>query len=168
MTQADRHGWFRASEPDGPCPAPDELWSFSRGELASVKRDEIRTHLTGCVWCGEKLARLGETAPADPEKVPAELDRRLRSNWQSDPLIRVWRSPLLWTALFVSSIGVSFADPRHYKQWLVIALVTGVRWAMSERARHQITLTRSSRPAEDGSRSAKRLDGARSDTRDAR
>lgn len=165
MSSQHKQGWFRASEPPTPCPAADELWGFERGTLAAVRQDEIRAHLTECVWCGEKLARFADPAlSTDPAAAdgmsvqpPAELDRKLKANWRVDPWKRIWRSQVLWMVLFVASVGVSFADPRHYKQWLVIALVTGIRWGMSERAaRHQITLMRSGAGG-DTDRSGKRL-----------
>jgi hypothetical protein len=138
----NKQSWFKASEPSGPCPPADELWSFGRGALAADRRDALKEHLSECVWCSEKIARMTEPSgvpDSEAAAVPDDLDRRLRKHWTVSPFVRIWRSQILWMVLFVGSVLVSFADPRHYKQWLVIALVTGVRWALSERAaRHTI------------------------------
>jgi hypothetical protein len=150
MTE-EKRSWFKASEPSGPCPSADELWSFGRGDLAAGRRDALKEHLSECVWCSEKIARIIEP-PGEPDAVaaaPEELDRRLRRNWTVSPFTRVWRSQVLWMVLFVGSVLISFNAPRHYKQWLVIALVTGVRWAMSERAaRHTIWSVRAHEASE--------------------
>ena len=58
-----RHGWFKAEEPKETCPAADELWLFTRSELAAERRDSVRDHLIRCVWCSEKTARMADGEP---------------------------------------------------------------------------------------------------------
>lgn len=141
-----KQGWFKSAQPQGACPDADVLWGFSNGELASDRRDAIKSHLIECVWCCEKIARFGEIAGGElPEvcSVPAPQDQNLRAHWRKPILQRIWASQGLWAILFVVSMVISFTDSRHYKQWLVLALVTGARWALSERAaRYQITVSR--------------------------
>lgn len=154
----DSKGWIKAAKPEGACPAADELWRFGQGELAIERRDAVRGHLTECVWCRETAARISEldaagaatplsgktsASPVQPPfdaPVPPSLDRKTRRIWSADPWRRLWRSQALWMALFALSIGVSFFQPRYYKQFLVIALVAGIRWALSERAAHRVAV----------------------------
>lgn len=160
MTQ-NKQGWFKASEPAAPCPAMDELWGFSLGELAAERRDSVREHLTGCVWCTEKVARFAESGVQNAsaaEPVPDALNRKTRRLWAQNPLSRIWRSSLFWMTLFVGSLAASFTQPRYYKQFLVIALVAGIRWALSERARHSILISRIQPPASSDSKRHSRVD----------
>jgi hypothetical protein len=144
MTES-KQGWFKAAQSQNPCPEADVLWGFSNGELASDRRDAIKSHLIECAWCCEKIARFGEVAgnkACEEAPVPPSLDQKLRAHWTKPMLQRIWVSQGLWAVLFIVSMTISFADSRHYKQWLVMALVTGARWALSERAaRYQITVS---------------------------
>lgn len=150
---APEQGWFKTTAPHDACPDADALWAFHAGELDAKRRDTVKSHLIDCAWCCEKIARFGDTAEGGPEAgetVPPGLDRKVRSRWNPSLLKRVWASQFFWAVCFLSAVSVSFADPRHYKQWLVIALVTGVRWALSERAaKHHLLITRK-RDAEGG------------------
>ncbi len=145
----NQQGWFKSQEPQTSCPSADELFFFVRGSMAADRRDTVREHMAGCVWCSEKIARLAEgDAAAGSEPVPDALSRRTRRLWHSHPLQKIWRSPMLWMTLFIVSLGISFGLPRYYKQFLVIALVAGIRWAMNERlARHHITVTKLETPS---------------------
>lgn len=137
----DRSGWFKSSGTAGDCLAADELWLFGRGELTADRRDAVRDHLTVCVWCSEKVARLTDPvlSPSDStaDPVPPGLNRQTRRLWTPSPVLRIWRSQALWAIFFVASIGISFGVPRYHKQFLVIALVCGIRWALSGRANRQ-------------------------------
>ena len=136
-----KQGWFKASGDAGVCPAADELWSLHQGDLTAERRDTLREHLIACVWCGEKAARFADTETAATETVPTDLNQRTRRLWTANPIQKIWRSPFLWMTLFLGSLAVSFTTPRYYKQFLVIALVSGIRWAINERTRHSITIT---------------------------
>lgn len=157
-TPKQHSGWFKSQEPQGACPAADELFFFVQGGMAAERRDAVRGHLAGCVWCSEKIARLSEgDAASASETVPDALHRKTRRLWSANPLQKIWRSQILWMTLFVASLLISFGQPRYYKQFLVIALVSGIRWALSERsARHSITVTRLDTPSTSNRSSAKR------------
>lgn len=145
-----KQGWFKASDSPSACPAADELWSFGRGEMTADRRDAMRDHLTACVWCSEKIARTAELDKTAPfaEPAPADLDRKARRRLGSGYSFKtIWQSQFLWMTLFLASLLISFGTPRYYKQFLVIALVSGIRWALSERARHTLMITKLDSPA---------------------
>lgn len=150
-----KRGWFRSERSERPCPAAEDLWAFVEGGIASEARDGIREHLISCAWCSEKVARMADPAAPVSEPVPAGLDRKTRQLWTRNPVAVLWRSQVLWMLLFIGSLGTSFATPRYYKQFLVLALVSGIRWALSERARHSITISKLS-TAQDTSRISSR------------
>jgi anti-sigma factor RsiW len=138
-------GYLRAASASGECPPLDELWACACGELPRDSKEVLNQHLAGCSWCAEKIARMSdpEAARGGEPKVPDALNRRAKKLWRVSILGRLWQTPWVWMTIFLSALGASFLMPRFYKQFLVIALVSGIRWALSERAqRHSITVTR--------------------------
>lgn len=64
---------LRAAIRAQPCPAPEAVAAFCRGEWAEPQAQQFQRHLLGCPTCAQHVARLRHTQPAPAEVLLSHL-----------------------------------------------------------------------------------------------
>jgi len=93
------------------CPSEAELGSYAEGGLSKKRRQELERHIAGCLYCQDMLIVAN--------KVLSEFQQRI---WQILGR-RKWLLGCLLCFMF------SFIFPRYFMQFLIAALILGIKWA---------------------------------------
>lgn len=117
-----------ASCPAG-CPAELELAKYLEGALASGKRQDIEKHLADCPYCLDLLVAARSVLKQETQIKPSWFNRFKKQKW------------LILTAV---SFAFSFVVRRFFLQFLFLALISGIKWALgSEGSRNLVMIFRS-------------------------
>lgn len=98
------------------CPAELELARYLEGVLPSEKRRNIEKHLADCSYCLDLLVAAKDIIKGEPQAKISWFKRLGRQKW------------LIMTAI---SFTLSFMVRRYFLQFLFMALIFGIRWALS-------------------------------------
>lgn len=120
------------------------------------QHEETLSHLGSCENCRESLSILVDFESQGKPSLPLALHtralRQVRKRHRQEQLMRIWRQGWVWFGALWVSVGLSFAFPRYYKQFLVLSLVFGIKWILDSRKSH-LHMTYVSQQASSDSRS---------------
>lgn len=115
-----------------------ELLKFTEGSLTEKALENWREHLAGCPHCRARLAGLCDAQTLNPEEAAAEpvtAKKSVRRYLAKKMPRRVFslgvRSPWFWVSL--GAWVLSFIFPKHFLQFLFLAVLTGGKWIIDER-----------------------------------
>lgn len=113
------------------CPDEARLTAFLGGKLKEAEARPVEEHIAGCPLCLENLRAgyLGERL-CDEKGLPpsnTEIIRKAKGIAKMDSRKRRIRSNL-WLAATVAAFLLSFTVPRYFAQFLVAALILGLKW----------------------------------------
>jgi hypothetical protein len=99
------------------CPDEAALAAFLGGKLKEAEARRIEEHIAGCPLCLESVRAgyLGEKL--HNAKGVAKMDPRMKNIRTS-----------LWLAATVAAFLLSFTVPKYFAQFLVLALILGLKW----------------------------------------
>lgn len=129
------------------CPAELELAKYLEGTLPSGKRQDIEKHLADCPYCLDLLVAARSVLKQETQIRPSWFNRFKKQKW------------LILTAV---SFLLSFVVRRFFLQFLFLALISGIKWALgSEGSRNLVMIFRSlsHRGAEEKEEVPKRVSG---------
>ena len=110
------------------CPAELELARYLEGLLSSDQRQNVEKHLADCSYCLDLLVVAKDILKKDPVVKVSWFKRLARQKW------------LILTLI---SFGLSFAVRRYFLQFLFLALIFGIKWALgSEGSKNLIMIFR--------------------------
>ncbi|MBF0254185.1 MAG: hypothetical protein HQL11_03575, partial [Candidatus Omnitrophica bacterium] len=120
------------------CPSFDFWARWSDGDLSEKERQAATEHLVECSFCTEVMKSLMEwkRVPECGEKIPRAWRLRLRREAGGTLFAgraRWWGRGRIWLVASVAAIGLSFCASSYYKQFLVIALLSGLKWIVDSR-----------------------------------
>lgn len=119
------------------CSGEAELAKYLEGALPSGKRLDIERHLSDCSYCLDLLVAARELL----KDVPGN-----KASWFNKLKAQKW---LLLTTI---SFAFSFAVKRYFLQFLFLALILGIKWALgNEGSRNLVMIFRSLSRNEDKS-----------------
>ena len=111
------------------CPSELELARYLEGVLPSLKRQVIEKHLSDCPFCLDLLVTAKDILKEEKIVKKSLLTHFFRQKW------------LLVT---VVCFGLSFAVRRFFLQFLFLALIFGIKWALNgEGSRNLVMIFRS-------------------------
>ncbi len=129
------------------CPVELELAKYLEGSLTSGKRQDMEKHLADCPYCLDLLVAAKSVLKQETQVRPSWFSRLKRQRW------------LILTAV---SFSLSFVVRRFFLQFLFLALISGIKWALgSEGSRNLVMIFRSlsHRGAEEKEEVPKRVSG---------
>lgn len=98
------------------CPSEVELSGYLEGALSSAKRQTIEKHLSNCSLCLDLLVTTKNILKEEKAAKKSLLSRISQQKW------------LILTA---ACFGLSFVVKRFFMQFLFLALIFGIKWALS-------------------------------------
>ncbi len=113
------------------CPDEASLAAFLGGKLREAEARAIEEHIAGCTVClesvragylGEKLHNEGDLPASD-----TEIIRKAKGIVKMDSRNKNIRANL-WLFATVAAFLSSFAAPKYFAQFLVAALILGLKW----------------------------------------
>ena len=113
------------------CPDEVALTAFLGGKLKEAEARPIEEHVAGCPLCLDNVRAgyLGEKL-YDGKGLPpsnAEIIRKAKGIAKMDSRKKRIRSNL-WLAATVAAFLLSFTVPKYFAQFLVAALILGLKW----------------------------------------
>lgn len=134
------------------CPDEARLEAFLGGKLKEAEARSIEEHVAGCPLCLENVRAgyLGERLynGKDLPGLNTEIIRKAKGLANMDSKKKRIQANL-WLAVTVAAFLLSFTVPKYFAQFLVAALILGLKWvsesesirtlivAMDARRRHE-------------------------------
>lgn len=117
------------------CPALEDLALYAADALNAGKAGEMDAHVRSCKACAElaRDARLYSRymPAARRERVPAHSKERAKSvnpNYRGKKTMISHVKKNKWLIISLCGFGASFAVPKYFQQFLIIAVIFGVKW----------------------------------------
>lgn len=122
------------------CPSPEALAQYALGAPSAAELYDIGAHIERCKSCGEVIdsaflysvygsnVKL-ENVPAKMKEAAKLLNPTYRSRG-SKPVALIRKN--IWFVLCVTSFIVSFFVPRHFLQFLILAVIFGFKWVFDK------------------------------------
>lgn len=112
------------------CPAELKLAKYLEGSLPSNMRQALEKHLADCPYCLDLLVVTKNVLKAEARSYKPSWFRRLKMQ--------------KWLILTGISFALSFVIRRFFLQFLFLALILGIKWALgSEGSRNLVMIFRS-------------------------
>lgn len=113
------------------CPDEAVLARYIGGAMAPWEKDRLEEHASACAACLENIraahmaeSMLSEGALAD---TPGKLKEKAKGLAKMDTGKRRMQS-YIWLAATVIAFTLSFTAPKYFAQFLVAALILGLKW----------------------------------------
>ncbi|MFH1245904.1 MAG: hypothetical protein V1662_05390 [Candidatus Omnitrophota bacterium] len=125
---------FHPIEKRQDCPTQLELMDYLEKRLSLSKREQIIDHISGCQGCLSmvELAQRAENEPPVFSASPARMVTRAKK--LALPVSCRRGSQYKWLILAVVPFALSFIFPRYFLQFLIAAVILGLKWVFDTAA----------------------------------
>ncbi len=115
------------------CPSEATLNAYMEGSISKAESEKITQHISQCLFCLELIEQasrqdmsIREPGPSR-ETVQRAIEIAKRQNLIK-PYYRLKKH--LWLIGTIVSFGLSFVFSRYFLQFLILALILGIKWAV--------------------------------------
>ena len=115
------------------CPSEAALNAYMEGSISKAENEKITQHISQCLFCLELIEQASRQDMSIREPGPSkETIRRAIEIAKGQNLIKPhYRlKKHLWLIGTIISFGLSFVFSRYFLQFLILALILGIKWAV--------------------------------------
>ncbi len=116
------------------CPSEAKLNAYLEGSIVKAESEKITQHISQCLFCLDSIEQADRQDMSIREGGPSrETVRRAVAIAKKQHLGNHYQrlKKHLWLIGAIAGFGLSFVFSRYFLQFLILALILGIKWAIA-------------------------------------